>query len=419
MSCLTVNSFRAAFRNITAFPRTFRNGLEFTIYQNINEVPKKTWESLNGDKSIFLSIPLLEALSASQYASSKFFFAVFKENNKAVGISVFQVAELVADNLHDRLDNSSIAGMIGKHFTGAENGRFMLVCGSAFATGEHGYYFDPAIPTQRAMNSLCEVLTNILKQLDEEKQEISAVLIKDFYENKFPEAKAMEKCGFRSFNVDHNMVMPILKEWNTFENYLDSLNSKFRTKAKAAFKRSEILRVEELSAEQIEQHAQRIQELYNNVHERADFKIGHLDVAIFACMQRALADKLIFKSYFFEEKMIGFSIALDGENGLEAFLVGIDYSLNAKLALYSRMLYDYIDIGISRRKSKIIFGRTAGEIKSSVGALPVDLKCCIRHPGRLPNVFLNLIFKYVEPSPFPIRNPYKEKTLLSIQQQQA
>jgi hypothetical protein len=180
-----------------------------------------------------------------------------------------------------------------------------------------------------------------------------------------------------------------------------------------------MLRVEELSAEQIEQHAQRIQELYNNVHERADFKIGHLDVAIFACMQRALADKLIFKSYFFEEKMIGFSIALDGENGLEAFLVGIDYSLNAKLALYSRMLYDYIDIGISRRKSKIIFGRTAGEIKSSVGALPVDLKCCIRHPGRLPNVFLNLIFKYVEPSPFPIRNPYKEKTLLSIQQQQA
>ena len=419
MSCLTVNSFRAAFRNITAFPRTFRNGLEFTIYQNINEVPKKIWESLNGDKSIFLSIPLLEALSASQYASSKFFFAVFKENNKAVGISVFQVAELVADNLHDRLDNSSIAGMIGKHFTGAENGRFMLVCGSAFATGEHGYYFDPAIPTQRAMNSLCEVLTNILKQLDEEKQEISAVLIKDFYENKFPEAKAMEKCGFRSFNVDHNMVMPILKEWNTFENYLDSLNSKFRTKAKAAFKRSEMLRVEELSAEQIELHAQRIQELYNNVHERADFKIGHLDVAIFACMQRALADKLIFKSYFFEEKMIGFSIALDGENGLEAFLVGIDYSLNAKLALYSRMLYDYIDIGISRRKSKIIFGRTAGEIKSSVGALPVDLKCCIRHPGRLPNVFLNLIFKYVEPSPFPIRNPYKEKTLLSIQQQQA
>jgi hypothetical protein len=180
-----------------------------------------------------------------------------------------------------------------------------------------------------------------------------------------------------------------------------------------------MLRVEELNAEQIEQHSARIQELYNNVHDRADFKIGHLDVAIFACMKRSLEQKLIFKGYFNEEFMIGFSIALDGETGLEAFLVGIDYAVNAELALYSRMLYDYINLGISRKKTKIIFGRTAGEIKSTVGAFPVDLKCCIRHPGRLPNVFLNLIFKYVEPSPFPVRNPYKETTLLSIQQQQA
>jgi hypothetical protein len=124
---------------------------------------------------------------------------------------------------------------------------------------------------------------------------------------------------------------------------------------------------------------------------------------------------MIFRAYFLEEQIIGFSIALDAPDQLEAFIVGIDYKVNTTYALYSRMLYDYIDTAISRRKNKIVFGRTAGEIKSTVGAFPIQLKCCIRHPGRLPNVLLNIIFKYVEPSSFPTRNPYKETTFKKIQ----
>lgn len=416
MNCPTVNSFRSALRSqLSAFPTFFRNSLRFTIHESIDEIDSILWDNLNGDKSIFLSFHLLKAISASQYATQPFFFCVFYEKQTPVGICVFHIAHLEADNLDERSGSKGIVGMIGRKISRGQEKR-ILICGSAFATGEHGYWFAPSVDRQKAMNSICEALTKILDNEEQQKRKISAVLIKDFYEGRFDEAEKMENCGFRSFNVDHNMIMPILPEWTTFEHYLDALNSKFRTKAKAAFNRSSELTIRDLSPAEIEQHADRIQALYDNVHDKADFKIGHLNVALFACMMREMSDKLIFRSYWKTEQMIGFSISLDSDQGLEAFVVGIDYSVNAQLALYSRMLYDYIAIAIERKKHRIVFGRTAGEIKSTVGAFPVDLRCCIRHPGRISNVFLSLIFKYVEPSPFPVRQPYKETTLLAIKQ---
>jgi predicted N-acyltransferase len=414
VNCPTVNSFKSALRSqLSAFPKLFRNSLLFSIHESIEEIDPKLWDGLNGDKSIFLSFQLLKAISASQYAAQPFFFCIFHEKQIPVGICVFHIANLEADNLEERSGSRGLVGLIGRKISRGQEKR-ILICGSAFATGEHGYWFAPSVDRQRAMNSVCEALTKILDNEEEQKRKISAVLIKDFYSGRFDEADKLQNCGFRSFNVDHNMIMPILSEWTSFEHYLDALNSKFRTKARAAFNRSSELIVRDLTATEIEQYAERIQALYDNVHEKADFKIGHLNVALFACMKREMSAKLIFRSYWEQERMIGFSIALDSDQGLEAFVVGIDYRVNTQFAMYSRMLYDYISIAIERKKHRIVFGRTAGEIKSTVGAFPVDLRCCIRHPGRISNGFLSLIFKYVEPTPFPIRHPYKETTLLAI-----
>jgi hypothetical protein len=74
------------------------------------------------------------------------------------------------------------------------------------------------------------------------------------------------------------------------------------------------------------------------------------------------------------------------------------------------MLLEYVSIAIENKKSYIFFSRTASEIKSTVGAYPVEMTCCIKHPGRIGNFLLNVLFSYVKASPFEHREPYLVKT---------
>lgn len=411
MNCTTLRSFRNVLRrSVNAVPLKWRNTLRFTVYEDIRRINPKEWDSLNFGESIFLRYDHLQAISDPEHTAVRYYFCVFHDETRSVGIAVFQIARLEAEGLSERLGQRKLMGAIGKVFTPGGNS-FILICGTAFATGEHGFAFHPDVPVQRAMNALCTGLTSILETEENNGVHISALLIKDFYEQSFESAEALSSCGFRSFDVDHNMEMPLDESWHTFEDYLNALNSKFRTKANAAFRRSEPLEIKTLGEKEIDRYKSRIQELYDAVHRKADFKMGHFNCALLCRMKKQLKEDFIFKGYFLEEKIIGFSIAMNAPEQLEAFIVGIDYEYNYPYALYSRMLYDYIALGISLKKKKITFGRTAGEIKSSVGAFPVALKCCIRHPGKLPNVLLNIIFKYVEPETFPVRNPYKATTL--------
>jgi hypothetical protein len=55
----------------------------------------------------------------------------------------------------------------------------------------------------------------------------------------------------------------------------------------------------------------------------------------------------------------------------------------------------------------INFGRTASEIKSSVGAVPEDLTIYIRHKKTITNKILQLFLHRIEPTPFKQKQPFK------------
>ncbi len=71
------------------------------------------------------------------------------------------------------------------------------------------------------------------------------------------------------------------------------------------------------------------------------------------------------------------------------------------------MLYEYIKIAISKKLKTINFGRTASEIKSSVGATPQDLTMYLRHKKSITNRILKLFLQRVQPTPFQQKIPFK------------
>jgi hypothetical protein len=71
-------------------------------------------------------------------------------------------------------------------------------------------------------------------------------------------------------------------------------------------------------------------------------------------------------------------------------------------------LYTYIEIGIEKRLKTINFGRTASEIKSSVGAVPQDLTMYLRHKKTIKNRILKLLLHRVQPTAFQQKFPFKK-----------
>lgn len=76
--------------------------------------------------------------------------------------------------------------------------------------------------------------------------------------------------------------------------------------------------------------------------------------------------------------------------------------------LYLNMLYNMTEFGIENGFEKIIFGRTALEIKSSVGAEPVNMSGFIFHTNPLINKYIGKLFNSLEPEVnWQQRHPFK------------
>jgi len=381
--------------------------LRCVITVGLKDEQVSDWTRLVGDGSPFLSHEYLKVLESECAEGDKFWRCVVYQQERVVGIAVFHLTDFEASRPASHLSNPTVNKLIqrslGRHRTQVK----VLICGNAYATGEHGFRFLNEVSPTVAMDALCYALTHILRNEAKAGVSIDAVLAKDFYSRSGRYVKALRSCGFREFSVDPSMILPVDTTWNNFDDYLDALNSKFRTKANAAIKRSAGLTVRELSSKDILTYQNDIFNLYSEVLDRAEFRLGRLTSDALIGLIRSFGKRASTRGYFTDERLVGFSLAVDCGQGMDAHLVGFSYAENPVHGIYPRMLYEFIELSILGKKEWVSFGRTAGEIKSSVGAFPVETICCVRHPGTLSNLLMGLFFAFVQPVPFPIRQPWK------------
>ena len=72
------------------------------------------------------------------------------------------------------------------------------------------------------------------------------------------------------------------------------------------------------------------------------------------------------------------------------------------------MMYDLIEYSILNKKKSINIGRTATEIKSTLGAVPIENSFVLFTKSRALRYFLNFYTKNIHKAPnYIIRNPFK------------
>jgi len=373
--------------------------------------PDLVWESLSETNNVYFTKQYLKAFEVHNAHSIQFFYIVMFKGNEAVSFAILQVLEFdfVQTNFVSNTNKFVQKAMDYTSCLLRRNYVKVMICGSPFLSGEYGLLIKKGEDKKLILECLVKGIQSILSANKYLKQWVDVVILKDYFTSSLPVVNHLKTYNYTSIQVDANMVLNLKPEWNDFEDYLSSFKSKFRVKAKKAYKQSVNLVTKDLTTEEILEHKTTLAALYKNVFEKANFNWAILNIATYVSLKEILGDNFIFKTYFLEDKLVGFMSGVVSQNTLDAHYVGIDYSLNKKHAIYSRMLYDYVKIGIERKLGYINFGRTAGEIKSTLGAVPQELICYVRHKKSVANFLFKPFLRKVRSTAFEQRFPFKEK----------
>jgi hypothetical protein len=268
------------------------------------------------------------------------------------------------------------------------------------------------------MQALCAAANALTVTMRARKKRAMGILIKDFYPNAFEQTDELKKCGFHVFQVDNQNRMHLADHWSVLDDYLNDLNTKFRTKVKAVLNKSSELQVREWLLEDMQKNVQILQVLYRAVYDRADFAMEPMSMEFFLHLKTQLKERMLVQVFELQGEVIGFQIGIINGLELEAFAVGIDYSQNQQHSIYGRMLVEFIQMAINKKCSSIAFGRTASEMKSTFGAFPVKMKVAARHPGFFRNMMLTPFFRNVHPAHEPQRFPFKGEMAARVEHEQ-
>ncbi len=388
--------------------------MEWIVYSFIQHADKKIWNGLAGEKH-FLRTEYLQALEESNPAGFAYRYVLVYENKKPAAALYFQLADLSSKdagsivNMHQygKIMQAIASGINDLLLNGKKyEGNYLLVCGNMLVTGDHGIGCKPE-NFSHVMNHLPSVMDSITEEINKSNGRIVAYLIKDFYEPEMQVASRLENSGFNPMRIDPNMKVAIKPEWKTFEDYLQSLSAKYRLRANNTRELCNGVEIKEFSAEKIKKHAEEIENLYLQVAGKAPVLIVRVNPDFFIAMKKRLKEHYCFRAYFKNGKMIGFTSGYY-YHVLEAHFIGMDYHLHKEHQIYQFILYDFIECAIRHRKKELIFGRTAIEIKSTVGAAPYDLTAYLKINSAILHRIVGAVLPFFRNDKYIIRNPFKE-----------
>lgn len=378
--------------------------ISFKIYNSVKDLPI-LWDVV-AQSNVFLQTPYLTVLEKSAPVNMECFYIGIFENSELIGVSLAQYLDLNKLESFGERDKSlkiAIRNFIFKNFAS-----HTLFLGNNMITGQNGYVFSKEIDFNHISEILLQSADEITLYFKKKGISIHLVSFKDFYNHCSVELKKYRFSNMYEFNTQPNMIFYLDKNWKSLDDYVAALSKKYRDQFKRARKKFDGIQVQNLSYEEVLQNEEKIYELYHYVAKNAPFNTFFLSKNHFSTLKGQCGNRFQIFGYFLNEELVGFHTLLLNDETLETYFLGYNDYIQKENMLYLNMLYNMTEYGIQNGFKRIIFGRTALEIKSSIGATPVQMSGFIYHNNKLINRFIGKIFKNLEPElNWQQRHPFK------------
>jgi hypothetical protein len=393
------------YSSMTSSPLT-----DIQIFWSAQQLDPK-WDAARVPFDLFLERRYMIALEQNAPEGMGFVYATFSKNNGVVGRAYFQIKHFDAE---EHIKSGENEGKEVCFFTALSKWvrRWVsrrvkvdiLICGNLLVTGEHHFQFDETVSALEGHAMLEQAIAEIARTSPRKLSQF--VLLKDI----IPEREVY--CGafradYTEFQIQPNLVLDLV--WPDYASYLKAMSTKYRTREKRARKKLGNLTHRALDFEELKARKQEIHALYEVVATNVGFNMVDLNPDYLVQLKAALPDEYHIFGYFQEERLVAFYTLIKNHHELDAHFIGFDRQVNHDHQLYLNMLYNMVQFGLENGHKRIIFARTAPEIKSTVGAVPEQLNCYLKSSGTITKMVSPHIVEYLKPNEVWVqRHPFKE-----------
>ncbi len=394
--------------------------LSFVTFDSAEEVEKDHWNEILQNRNIFLDLNYLKTLDSISRKNFQSRFVIVYNHTEPYAIAYFQVIDFQAGVLGELLESKvntvkSKRTQLFESYIGDNKDEVLmrlLTCGNNIVSGEHAFLFKEKMPKQEEFK-IIEDLIDRLSSREKLRGKVSAVMVKDFESPLLKKAKCFfSQDKYIEFSVEPNMVVDIPEKIKTVAEYIALFSKKYRNRAKGILKHAAAITVKTLDFEELKKENKNIYKLYEMVYDHAKFKLVKLPETYFLDLKKNFPNKFSVTAFYYNEKMVAFSSGIEmSDSTLEAHYIGFDYELNKEIDLYQNMLYNFLEQAIALKKTRLNLGRTAGEIKSTIGAYAQELTCYIKPQNTVSRLVLKPFINFLQPSDWVPRNPFKEESL--------
>lgn len=381
--------------------------LYYAIADAIEMLDRDAWQELAGPGGFFMSYPYLQALESvlplnlsPRYA---LIYSGVGEQRRPLVAVYMQVADISLSQLRPEKERGARLDELAKSTT-----QRILTCGNLLTYGQHGIAMAQDADHKLAWHGVAEVLYRI-RQAEKLAGKTHFIMIKDLHSPHREQAAHLEHLSYRYVETEPNMVLTLQADWKTYDDYLASLASKYRTKVRnAIFKTMDdgactIEQVGDLGAVRDQIHA-----LYKAVQVNAGVRMFELMPDYFPMLQKAAGERFRCSVVRRDGVLLGFLISVaDGDTAV-AYHIGFDRAAADELPIYLRLLHAGIADALSMGCKQISYGRTALEPKASLGAKPQPFGILVRHRQPMLNKMLKKVLLGIEHEEAPERNPFKK-----------
>ncbi|MFN8295120.1 MAG: peptidogalycan biosysnthesis protein [Chitinophagales bacterium] len=378
------------------------DGYSIQIFESITLIDSKKWNSINENIPFYQTHDFLSKIESIQQDIT-FRYVLVQQEDRVIAALYVQMLDFSFKNLvnYGGEISNGIKGKFKKYI--AQKNTKLLNLGNVFFTGDKGVicqYEEMVIPF------IPKIFKAIHSSFSEKKPK--AFLVANIYLQ--DEDKCIDFCNssFHPFNTEPDMFMNVNNNWKSFDDYLNALSSKYRVRAKKVLNTSAEIIPKEFSVEDIKREKESLVKLYNNVVNHVAFNMATLNINFFEEMKLLYDDKCTVLGYYLNDELVSFACLFHVDIAtLHVHYIGLNYEVNKECKLYNRMLLDFVKFAIMKEKSNIHFGRTATEIKTTIGAEPRALHAYLKMSNSIVNNTLPYFLKRIKPAEFIARNPFK------------
>jgi predicted N-acyltransferase len=375
-------------------------GFGFALADSVDYLDATRWDALTAHNSLFLARRYLRVLEEAGPENLSQRYAMIFRGPDPVAVVAAQSITVSAARMRKIPRHEKLASALERVQ------ERMLVCGNVLSWGMHGISFAPDEDAASLWPAVAEALYR-LRRADKLSGDTDLVMIKDISDEHVADTAALAKYSYRTLETDPNMVLEISPRWRSYEDYLASLNSKYRKTCRQIDKEVEAdgCRVEELK--NVERHTDTLFELYMQTHRNARLRLVTLRPSFLPTLAARLGEEMRWTVVRRDEELLGFVTTVrDGDTAV-GYYIGFDRAANAEIPIYFRLLQAVVDDAIKLGCRRLSLGRTALEPKARLGARPSPMRVWIRHRIPALNILVRALLHSVSHDEAPERNPFK------------